>query len=343
MHKVLLLGLGFWGNYWMNVIDKNPDAKLAGVAISPEQLGEVKEKYALADDMIYTDYKEAIAKADADIAVIVLPAVLHFDAATRAMARGINIIMEKPLAVDFEQAKQLVKEKAKYPGVKMMSSQNYRWRPHNQTIRKAILDGMIGKVQSVLCEFRQQEDLQGYRAGLAMPLLGDVCIHHFDLIRFYTGADCEEIYCRVYKPCWSIFEGKPNTEAIIKMEGDIYVNYNGSWAARGKESSWDGNFTITGEKGCLTLDANNDVYFYEHTKDESVVIGTKEIKREKLPLVQMDAEEMDYTLKHFIQCIDEDLEPETTLADNIKSFAMVSAGMKSVETGRLVKVSELLD
>lgn len=176
----------------------------------------------------------------------------------------------------------------------MKPSQNYRWRPYNRAIKCAIDQGMIGKVESILLEFRQQEDLQGYRAGLEMPLLQDVSIHHFDLIRFFTGADCKEIYCRSWRPFWSLFQGKPNTEAILQMTNGVTVTYNGSWAARGKETSWDGNFTITGEKGCLTLDADGKVYFYPHEKAETVVLDTSSQKGLEVAQPEMEYTEMEY-------------------------------------------------
>ena len=77
----------------------------------------------------------------------------------------------KATAMSLEQAKQPLDIKARYPQ-KFAASQNHRWRPHNQAIRNAISDGMIGKVENVTVNFRKQEDLQGYRAGACLqPLL----------------------------------------------------------------------------------------------------------------------------------------------------------------------------
>ncbi|MDO4942814.1 MAG: Gfo/Idh/MocA family oxidoreductase [Lachnospiraceae bacterium] len=330
--KIVLLGLGFWGKNWMELIHTTDRAELVGVAGAPNELEEMKEKYNLSDDMLYTDFKDAIENSGAELAIVVIPGRLHFEADKLAMEKGMHVITEKPLAMDIEEAKKLLEIKAKHPGQKFMASQNYRWRPHNQAIKNAIASGMIGDVETVLVEFRKQEDLQGYRAGLEQPLLQDVCIHHFDLIRFFTGANCETIYARSYHPSWSIFEGRPGTDAIMEMENGIKVTYNGTWAARGNESSWDGNFTITGSKGALTLDANDDVYFYEFTKDEAVVMESGAEEGVLLQKPEMKYQEMAYGFNMMLDCIENDTVPETTLEDNFKSFAMVCAGLKSVET-----------
>lgn len=332
-HRILLLGMGFWGSRWLNIIQNTSRCELAGLAGSETELKKACDDFGIDPAITFTDYREAIAKTDAEIAVVVLPGVLHFDADRLALEKGMNIITEKPLAMNRQEAEQLLKLKEKYPNQKFMASQNYRWRPHNQAIKNAIQSGMIGKVKSILLEFRQQEDLQGYRAGLEMPLLQDVCIHHFDLMRFFTDSDCEEIYCRTWRPSWSLFAGKPNTEAIIKMKNGVFITYNGSWAARGNETSWDGNFTITGEKGCLTLDANNQVLFYEHQKAESVILnGSQQIGCE-LSLPAMKYTETEYGFHMFMDCLEQDKTPETTLGDNYKSYCMVLGGLESVATG----------
>lgn len=330
--KVLLLGLGFWGRKWIDLICRTKRVELAGVAGAEAELAEVKETYGIKEELLYTDFKDAIAKSDAALAIVVIPGKLHFEADKLAMEKGMHVITEKPLASGLEEAKRLLEIKEKHPGIKFMASQNYRWRPHNQAIRNAIQSGMIGEVESVLCEFRQQEDLQGYRAGLEQPLLQDVSIHHFDLIRFYTGADCKNIYCRSYRPSWSAFEGRPGTDAVMEMERGIRVTYNGSWAARGRESSWDGNYTITGSKGALTLDADSNVYFYEFCKNEQVVLESGAQQGVLVEKPEMEYQEMEYGFHMMLDCIENDTVPETTLEDNFKSYAMVCAGLKSVES-----------
>lgn len=336
--KVLLLGLGFWGRNWLELILRTDRAELAGIAGAPAELEEARQKYGLAENLLYDDFRTAIRDCDAALAVVVIPGRLHFEADRLAMEKGMHVITEKPLAADLEEAEKLLEIKAQHPEVKFMASQNYRWRPHNQAIKNAIASGMIGTVESVLCEFRKQEDLQGYRAGLAQPLLQDVCIHHFDLIRFYTGADCRSIYCRSYRPTWSAFDGRPGTDAVMELENGIRVTYNGTWAARGKESSWDGNFTITGSKGALTLDADDNVRFYEFSKNAQVVMVSGAEQGVLLEKPQMQYQEMEYGFQMMLDCIEQDRVPETTLEDNFKSYAMVCAGLRSVASGKVERL-----
>lgn len=336
-HKVLLLGLGFWGIRWLELIQSTSRSELVGVAGSPQELDRACNEYGVSRDIAFQDYKEAIDRVQADLVVIVIPAVLHADAAKRAMAKGMNIIMEKPLAMSIEEAKELLAVKSAHPNIKFMASQNYRWRPHNQAVKNAIQNGLIGKVESILVEFRKQEDLQGYRAGLAQPLLQDVCIHHFDLIRFFSGSNCKEIFCNSYHPVWSVFEGRPNTDAVMKMENGVHVTYSGTWAARGMESSWDGNFTITGEKGSLKLRADNSVTHYKYQKSETVSFVPTIEEGSQLAQPFMKFTEMEYGFNLMMDCLEKDETPETTVEDNFKSYSMVASALKSVESNGVVE------
>ena len=327
-HKILLLGLGFWGDQWMKTLTSTQNCKVAGIAAGQQSIEKIAGKYGVSKDLGYTDYREAIENTDADIVVITLPTTLHMDAAIRSLEKGLNVICEKPLAENSEEAAAIVECRKKYPALKFMVNQNYRWRQHNQTIRRAVLDGMIGAPGSVHIEFRQPECFIGYREFMEMPLLQDVCIHHFDLIRFFTGKNCEKILACTYRPVWSRYGGKPSTEAIMIMEDGIVANYNGTWAARGRETSWDGNITITGDKGCIVLSADNAVRFYAAGDSRGVLLKHAE----------MDVAELNYALSMFIKCVEKDTLPECDLEDNCQSLSMVCAADESMRQNAFVKV-----
>ncbi|MCL2827293.1 MAG: Gfo/Idh/MocA family oxidoreductase [Oscillospiraceae bacterium] len=336
-HRVLLLGLGFWGSRWLKLIMESPRCELAGMVGRSEEIAELSATYSIDKAIAFTDFCVGIANTEADIAIVVLPGNLHIEADHLALRKGMHVITEKPLAMNMEEAERLLQVKSQnHPEQKMMASQNYRWRPHNLTIKQAIESGKIGKVESILYEFRQQEDLQGFRGSLDNPLLEDMSIHHFDLIRFFTGSDCAHVTALSWRPTWSLFSGKSNTEAIIVMENGTVVNYTASWAARGRETSWDGSLVITGEKGCITLDANDVVRHYPHEKADTVVLEVSEQSGVILPNVEMSLTEMAYGLDYFLCCVERNEIPETTIEDNIKSYAMVVACLESATSGTTV-------
>ena len=114
----------------------------------------------------------------------VIPAALHYEADRLAMEKGMSVISEKPLAMNLNEAVKLFELKKAPCKTEVYGFAELPLETTQQNNKKAINDGLIGNIESILLEFRQQEDLQGYRKDLAKPLLEDMAIHHFDLIRF---------------------------------------------------------------------------------------------------------------------------------------------------------------
>lgn len=99
------------------------------------------------------------------------------------------------------------------------------------------------------------------------------------------------------------------------------MNYSGSWVSKGKETPWDGEWEIYGEKGTVIW----------KEKIKFISEGKEEVK-----IVDMEREERDYSLLEFYRSIKEDREPETSGKDNIKSLKMVFNSLKSIKTGRKI-------
>lgn len=320
------------------MLKNNHRVEFVGIACAKGQIEEIKKLSGLKSSQLYDDYIEAITQSEADIMVNVLPAELHYDADRLAIEKGMNVITEKPLVKTKEQAKQLIELLKERPDQLFMASQNYRWRSHNVTIKKAIKDGMIGKLEAMNFHFRRREDLQGYRKDLEMPLIDDMCIHHFDLMRFFSEADCESITAYAYRPYWSQYQGLPSVNAMPHMENGVEISYSGTWAARGMETSWDGDIVLCGEKGCLTLDADNQVCFFEADCIKDGVLDTCKQEPVILNKESMEHEETEYGLSYFIDCLDKREQPVTNLEDNFKSFSMVMACKESAMKGYKVEL-----
>ncbi len=339
--RVLLLGAGFWGSRWIKILQNCDRTELVGVGCGKKSAAKITDQFGIPEKVVFNDFAEAIDQVDADIMVNVLPAACHYEADCLAMKKGMHIITEKPLVSDLQQAKNLVELHKQYPDCLFAASQNYRWRPHNVAILNAVKNGMIGKLEAISLNFRQQEDLQGYRESLERPLVDDMSIHHFDLLRYFSGSDCESIFAKTWRPSWSLYPGEPNLDAVLKMKNGVQISYTGTWAARGKETSWDGDILLNGSEGCLSLEVDNRVRFFPHSKVESVVLDTQKQEGILLNNPSMQFTETEYVLHSFLDAVRDGSGFETSLEDNYYSFAMVCACRESARTGEVVKIDSL--
>jgi predicted dehydrogenase len=162
-------------------------------------------------------------------------------------------------------------------------------------------------------------------------------VHHFDLIRAATGRDVRGVYARSWRVPDSPFVHHPAVAALLDVEGGVPVVYEGDWATREPETSWNGDWEIVGEAGRLLWSGS--------TGDR----GTGEVVLERWdeeprPVEQPDLEfvEREATLQALREAVESGKPPETAAADNVKSLAVMLGCVRSIESGESVDVAGLL-
>jgi len=218
---------------------------------------------------------------------------------------------------------------AKKRDLKLAVCQNDRFRRGARTVKGLIETRRVGDPYYAIVNFHKALYLKGFRKTMPNPLLIDMSIHHFDLMRFLFDADAESVFAESWRPEWSWFDGDPSVTVIVNMENGIRVCYAGSWITKGWETTWDGDWRIECSNGEIRWD-----------KNIKITLESKEKVRERL--VSMPLEDRLYLLYEFAEAIAKNKEPETSGEDNLKSLAMVFAAIDSAETGRRISVKEYL-
>ena len=117
----------------------------------------------------------------------------HFDQALAAIAAGKHVLCEKPLALELNQAVQMVRT-ADQAGVVFATNHHLRCSGSHRTMKRLIDAGKIGNILSlrIFHAVALPENLQGWRindkaAGGGVVL--DIVVHDADVTRFLTGED----------------------------------------------------------------------------------------------------------------------------------------------------------
>ncbi len=169
--------------------------------------------------------------------------------------------MEKPIAHTKEDAIALTKMAVKYD-TSVMISQNYRYRPEIQAIKKAVTEDLVGKIEYVEWNFQRATKFGGWRDHYEEIIVEDMSIHHFDLMRYLLEKKCHNGLCQKHSSNMELFHGKPTVSITMTFE-DVLINYFASWVTSGPETSWNGDFKLYGEKGIIALSMTNQ---YEYKK-----------------------------------------------------------------------------
>jgi len=142
--KVLLVGFGFGGSvFHAPFIDAEPRLELATVVTSDlRRRDEVVEHHPSATVAVNLD--EALASdVDYSLAVVTTPNATHVPIAETLLARGIPLVVDKPVAPTAEQARQLGRL-AEEHGAAVVPFQNRRYDADFRTVERLLEAGPLG-------------------------------------------------------------------------------------------------------------------------------------------------------------------------------------------------------
>jgi predicted dehydrogenase len=149
----------------------------------------------------YQSYKEMIGKDTLDGVVIAVPNELHLPVGATCAKKGLNILMEKPIAADLESADRLI-QAAKENKVILMVGHHRRHNPMIEELRRIVRGGEIGKLVGVTVLwslYKPKDYFKGPFAWRAQPGGGPIrinLIHEIDNIRYICG-DITRLYAEV--------------------------------------------------------------------------------------------------------------------------------------------------
>jgi predicted dehydrogenase len=166
-------------------------------------------------------------------------------------------------------------------------------------------------------------------------LLVDMAIHHFDLIRCVTGRNIVNVHTQSYRPPWSWYKHHPAANVLMELESNVPFTYCGDWSAKGRCTSWNGDWRLQGSEGSLHMEGNR----LQLAKCDR---WQKNPTNMDVPFPELPKAGQSATLSHFAEAIRTGEPGPTNGADNLWSFGAVIAAVQSAREGRTVDVRELI-
>ncbi|MBN61592.1 MAG: oxidoreductase [Gemmatimonadetes bacterium] len=312
--------------------------EIAGlVDVNEEVLGDRGGKLGLNDDQLFTDYEEACAKVKADFCGIATPPQFHSPAAIAAMDAGMAVICEKPIADTLEAAKAMA-AKAVETGLPCAIIQNYRYAPNKQELVRIREEGRLGRLQHIVgryaCDYRKYESWgKAWRHDMDFGLLFEGSVHHFDMLRFLSGGDCEVFQGFGWNPQWSSFKHFSSGIYLMRMNNGVHTAYEGNSSAAGVTNCWHReHYRLEFEEG--TVEVGGDEVGVQITR-----VGQEP---EVYDAADMEWAGHEYLLKEFVDWLDGGAPSATRIEDNLKSFALVIAAMETTVDGQPKKIADYL-
>jgi predicted dehydrogenase len=324
---------------------------------------------------LFTDFEAMAQSTRLDGLIISTTPETHAGIALAAFAAGIDVMVEKPIALTVSEGQRLV-EAARAAGRKLAVAENYRRDPINR-LGKALVDGgAVGRpflaTQAssssgefvIITPWRHRKD----RGGIVI----DMGVHYTDILEYYLGPIDTVFGMNAIVDEQRVDQHGARHPAdaddlsvgVMRFHSGAIANWLLSMAGRGESS-----FTrvIYGTAGSLSIPVDRSgkpVSLYQRRagldaavpQDEllelapdfaldgitAALFGGERLISYELPWTDIDANLLGIEQADFVDAIENGREPEVTGEQGLRSLALVLGLLDSEQLGRAVALDQVL-
>jgi predicted dehydrogenase len=345
----ILVGTGSWGRWWYekflppNIADGTLEI-VAVVDSNLHALEDAKKHLALEDRHCFTNVEIAFSRIPADFCIIVTPPTHHEVVVDAAIAHGLHILSEKPLADTLEGAVRVV-EKVRRAGLLMGVTMSHRFDEDKTNLREILRQGEYGELDYLACRYtcdlRRYGSWGVFRHEIPYSVLIEGSIHHLDILADMARAPCETLYAKTWRPSWAEYKGDCQALVIMEFENGKHAVYEAANANALSLNPW-GNEYIRAEceKGILILD-RREITAYPYTPGVSWTDAAS-VSPRKIPLRRQPKWANTWLAETFVRWLEGGASMETEAEANLQSMALTTAAIESSRCGGPVRVQDLL-
>ncbi|MFH1978373.1 MAG: Gfo/Idh/MocA family oxidoreductase [Candidatus Aenigmatarchaeota archaeon] len=293
MINVAVVGTGSMGKNHARVYAQLENVNLVAVSDLNKETGK-----AVADQCgckYYSDFKEMLETETIDAVSVVVPTKFHKDVAVECIKRGKNVLVEKPIALNADEANEVIRA-AEENKIKLMVGHIERFNPAVQKLREIIKNGTLGEITSVICR----------RVGPFPPriqdanVVVDLAVHDIDVCTYLLDKKPKKVFATAGRALNSTREDY--ADMILNYEDGLSAFVQVNWITPTKIRK----VNITGTRGYAELNyITQELVIYKtdlvkpENFDEIVKMGTP--KAETVEIVK--TEPLIAELNSFINCV----------------------------------------
>jgi predicted dehydrogenase/acetyltransferase-like isoleucine patch superfamily enzyme len=317
--RVAVVGCGHWGR---NLV-RNFHALSALSALcdaDSDQCREMSMKFevpALSFDQILASELDAV--------VLATPAATHARLALQALQAGKHVFIEKPLALDVDDAER-VQTASRASGRIVMVGHLLQYHPAFLSLKSLVAEGKCGRLQYVystrlnLGRIRREEDV-----------FWSFAPHDISMIIALAGEVPDEVeaiaHCYLHRNISDV------TTTHLRFASGVNAHIFVSWLHPSKEQ----RLVVVGDAGMAVFDDGQSwsekLVFYPHRVAWHNGVPTPNVAPAQPVAVPQD-EPLRLECLHFLDCIREHREPRTGPRDGIDVLRVLDAAKRSMSSGR---------
>jgi len=333
-----VIGLGKMGLLHSGIFNQLESSTLVAAAERDPLLVHLLKAY-LPQVNVYRDYKQMFELEELDIAVITTPVFLHKPLAEMAVERGCHVFMEKPLALNGDECRSMLRTESK---VKTQVGYNRRFLGTFQLAKRIIENSSLGELKFVRSQMFEMQILRkekGWRFDRSKSgggVIVDLGTHVIDTLYYLIGPPshaqgiARSVYSKDVEDCASIH---------LQFNDGLAGSLELSWSTRDYRLP-EMKITMQFDKGTVTVTEK----YIEIRSD----VDTELLKRGRHTFylqdltsgVPVDLGGPEYTIEdvHLLDCIINDAETLCNFQEGAKTNFIVDAIYQSINTGEMQRV-----
>lgn len=259
--KYALIGCGRIATNHVKAVVNNGLEFVAACDIELENIEILLAKHDMQNDSSiarYTDYKTMIEEhPELELVAIATSSGVHAEIAMYCINRGINVIIEKPMAMNMKDAEEIIR-RSEEKGVKVSACHQNRFNIAVQRMRNALEAGRFGKLShgSIHVRWNRNKDYYDqapWRGTWADDggCLMNQCIHGIDLLRWMMGNEVDTVYGVIRQQQHHYLEAEDVGMAVVTFKNGAVATIEGSTNVYPK--NLEETLYLFGENGTVKL------------------------------------------------------------------------------------------
>jgi len=325
--KIAVIGAGSMGMNHLRVLRDFDEEQVNLVGVADTYESNLKNAVGRFHVAGYADYREMIERVKPDLVAVVVPTHLHFEVASYALDRGVNVLLEKPMTSTIEQALTLI-QLARLRWVKLAVGHVERFNPAIIEVKRHLVAGELGRIFH----------LHARRLGPFPPRIRDVGVtldlatHDIDVMRYLADAEVEHVYAETQRHIHTSHEDL--LLGVLRFTNQMIGVLDVNWLTPTKVRE----LSITGEKGMYLVNyLTQDVYFYKNdytpTNWDTLrsITGVSEGTMTRLKIQKTEPLRLEY--QDVINAIRQDVLPTVSGEDGVAVLKIVCQLAESKQKG----------
>jgi predicted dehydrogenase len=348
--KVGMIGAGNIGNVHLNEFSKLPEeCKVTAITDFDQSLAQFRAN-AYNIPHVTSNAEELIQSKEVDAVVIGVPNQHHAKLTVLALEAGKHVLLEKPMAINSTEARQIMRAKQKTNKTLMIAHQ-MRWEFVPMQIQQQIQCGELGNIYFAKAGWYRRKGIPGWGTWFTRmnqsgggPLI-DIGVHMLDLSLFMMGNPKPvTVFGSTYaefgpkrkgigtlgKPDWSgVYDVEDLATALIRMDNGSTLNLEVSWAVH-MDTDNKPFIHLMGSEGGASLSGDTGKLLTEKfdTPMETLLSTPDNDEGGRIRLT-----------RHFLDCIRTGKEPISSALSGFSNNLILDAIYESSRTGHEVTIN----